>query len=205
MLEKLIAFVEEESAEVTLRSILQNLLPECELQIIRFQGKQHLFRNLLARLRGFKSWMSNDCLLLVLVDRDNDDCQNLKSRLEDIALQAGLVSKSAAPPGSRYQVVNRIVIEELESWFFGDWEAVRAGYPRVSATIPQKERFRNPDAISGGTWEAMEQVLQRAGYYKSGLSKIELARTVAQHMDQSRNTSHSFQAFHEVIADAVGV
>jgi hypothetical protein len=102
-------------------------------------------------------------------------------------------------------VAHRIIVEELESWFFGDWEAVRTGYPRVSATIPKKERFRIPDNISGGTWEAMEQVLQHAGYYKSGLSKIELARTVAQYMEPSRNKSRSFQVFHEAITATANV
>jgi hypothetical protein len=203
MLERLIVFVEEESAEAALLTLLPKLLPEPEFQIIRFQGKQDMLRKLLARLRGFHSWLPNNWLLLVLIDRDGDDCRDLKEKLEAIALQAGLISKSSARSGSRFQIVNRIVIEELESWFFGDWEAVRTGYPRVSATIPNKERFRDPDGISGGTWEAMEQVLQRAGYYQSGLGKIELARTVAQYMDPARNKSRSFQVFHEAIMAAV--
>lgn len=53
MLEKLIVLVEEESAEAALQAILPMLLPESEFQFIRFQGKQDMFRNLLARLRGF--------------------------------------------------------------------------------------------------------------------------------------------------------
>jgi hypothetical protein len=202
MLEKLIVFVEEESAEAALSTILPNLLPESAFQIIRFQGKQNMLRNLPARLRGFASWLPENWSILVLVDRDNDDCRELKGRLEAMARDARLSTKSSVQAGARFQLAIRIVIEELESWFFGDWEAVREGYPRVSPTIPNKERFRVPDEVSGGTWEAMEQVLQRAGYYKSGLSKIELARTVAQHMDPAKNRSHSFQVFHEAIMAA---
>jgi hypothetical protein len=128
MVSNLIAFVEEESVEAALNSILPKLLPESEFQIIRFQGKQDMLRNLMARLRGFKSWLPEDWMLLVLIDRDRDDCQDLKRQLETIATDAGFVTKSAAPCNSRFQVVNRIVIEELESWFFGDWEAVRRAY-----------------------------------------------------------------------------
>jgi hypothetical protein len=202
MLERLIALVEEESAEAALNLIMPRLLPQSDVQIIRFQGKQDLLQNLLARLRGLKSWLPDNWLLLVLVDRDRNDCKNLKQQLETIAKQAGLVSKSAVRRGSRFQVVNRIVIEELESWFFGDWEAVHFAYPKVPSTIPAKQKFRDPDAVVGGTWEALERIFRRAGYFESGLRKIELARSVAPHMEPTRNKSRSFQVFLEAIEAA---
>jgi hypothetical protein len=31
--------------------------------------------------------------------------------------------------------LNRIAVEELEAWFFGDIEALRAVYPKLSATL----------------------------------------------------------------------
>ncbi|MFP5207493.1 MAG: DUF4276 family protein [Acidobacteriota bacterium] len=198
----MIVFVEEESAEAALQSILPKLLPESELQIIRFQGKQNMLRHLPARLRGLQSWLPDNHLLLVLIDRDSDDCRQLKAGLERIAIQAGLVSKSAARSGSRFQIVNRIAIEELESWFFGDWKAVRRAYPKAPVTIPSQARYRDPDAISGGTWEALERILQNKGYCKSGLRKIELARSVAPHMEPSRNNSRSFQVFRDAIVAA---
>lgn len=205
MMGKLIVFVEEESAEAALQSILPKLLPESELQIIRFQGKQNMLRNLLARLRGFKSWLPENYLLLVLVDRDSDDCRELKAQLENIAKRAGLVSKSAARGRSRFQIVNRIAIEELESWFFGDWEAVRRVYAKAPATIPSQAQYRDPDAISGGTWEALERILQSKGYFESGLRKIELARSVAPYMEPTRNNSRSFQVFRDAIVEAAAL
>jgi hypothetical protein len=87
------------------------------------------------------------------------------------------------------------VIEELESWYFGDWEAVRGAYPRVSPTLPNSRGYRDPDAIRGGTWEALERQLQKAGYFAGGIRKIELARTLAPLMEPDRNTSHSFQVW----------
>jgi len=95
--------------------------------------------------------------------------------------------------GGSWTLVNRIAIEELESWYFGDWQAVLEAYPRVPKTIPAKAKYRNPDAIAGGTWESLERILQQAGYFTAGLRKIEAAMAVADGMVPERNKSHSFQ------------
>jgi hypothetical protein len=137
------------------------------------------------------------------VDLDDDHCRELKSRLETIASQAGLLTKTMAGKGNRFQVANRIAIEELEAWFFGDWQAVKTAYPRVSPTIPQKSAYRDPDAIAGGTWEAIERILKRAGYFSGGLRKLELARQVAPNMVPDRNSSRSFQCFWGAVSDAL--
>lgn len=60
-----------------------------------------------------------------------------------------------------------------------------------------------PDAIAGGTWEAMERVLRKAGYFNSGLRKLNLARSVAAHMDIHRNRSRSIQAFATAVVSAM--
>jgi hypothetical protein len=195
MLAKLIVFVEEPSMEAALQELLPKLLGDVEFQIIRFQCKDELLLRLPQRLAGYAAWLPQSVALLVLVDRDDDDCSVLKQQLENMAAAARLVSKTAAGPGQRFQIVNRIAIEELEAWFFGDWTAVQAAFPRVPATVPQKASFRDPDTIAGGTWEALERVMQQAGYFKPRLRKIECARAVAEHMEPARNRSASFQAF----------
>lgn len=204
MLEKLIVLVEELSMEVALEQLLPKILAnvDVEFQIIRFQCKDDLLKKAPTRLKGYASWLPDSHRILILVDRDDDDCGMLKAQLEDMAATAGLVTKSAAAHGQRFQVVNRIVIEELEAWFFGDWQAVQNAYPHVPATIPKKAAFRDPDAIAGGTWEAMARVLKRAGYFQTGLLKLELARSVATHMDPARNSSRSFQIFMAAIMAA---
>ncbi len=195
MLEKLIVFVEEYSMEAALEWLLPKLLGDIEFQIIRFQCKDDLLKKSPDRLRGYASWLPANWRILVLVDRDDDDCVALKAELESMAAAAGLLTKTAVGQERAFQVVNRIAIEELEAWFFGDWSAVKAAYPRVAATISQKVGFRDPDAIAGGTWEALERVMMKAGYFSTGLRKLECARTVAQHMEPHRNTSRSFHAF----------
>lgn len=204
MLEKLIVFVEEYSMEAALEQLLPKLLGNIEFQIFRFQCKDDLLKRTPERLKGYASWLPESWRILVLVDRDDDDCAVLKDDLENMAAAACLLTKTAVGHGQHFQVVNRIAIEELEAWFFGDWAAVRAAYPRVPATVPQKAGFRDPDAIAGGTWEAMERVFKKAGYFSTGLRKLELVRSVAAHMDINRNGSRSFQAFANAVTAAMG-
>ena len=203
MLEKLIVLVEEPSMEVALEHLLRKMLTGVQLEIRRFQCKSDLLKNLPSRLRGYSAWLPSGWAILVLVDRDDDDCKALKQGLEKAAAAAGLRSKSKAGDGNPFQVVNRIAIEELEAWFFGDWAAVQAAFPRVPPTLTSKAGFRDPDAVLGGTWEALERVLKRAGYFKTGLRKVECSRLVAQHMDPARNSSKSFQAFSDAVVSAV--
>lgn len=204
MLEKLIVLTEEPSMEIALNLLLPRMLGDIDFKIYPFQGKKDLLKQLPSRLKGYKSWLPKTWAILVLVDRDDEECVQLKQRLEKMATQAGLATKTSAGHGKRFQVVNRILVEELEAWFFGDWQAVLAAYPRVSGTIPRQTKYRDPDAIAGGTWEAIERILKRAGYFKGGLRKMELAREIAEHMDPEHNTSRSFQAFRSAVAAVAG-
>jgi len=106
-----------------------------------------------------------------------------------------------AQNGSRFRVLNRIAVEELEAWFFGDVEAINQAYEGVPLTLGTKSAYQDPDAIKGGTWEAMERELQRAGYFKGGLAKIKAARAISANMVPSRNRSRSFQLFRKGLLD----
>ncbi len=188
-------FLEEPSAEALLQGLLPKFVPGgTTWNPIVFQGKTDLLGNLERRLKGYKSWMPDDWKIVVLIDEDRANCQELKARMEAAAAAAGFFTKTAAR-GGKFVVLNRIAVEELEAWFFGDVVALAAAFPGVSPTLRAKAAYRNPDAITGGTWEALERVLQRAGYYGGGLPKIEVAREMAIHMEVSRNTSPSFQTF----------
>ena len=99
-------------------------------------------------------------------------------------------------------MANRVVVQELEAWYFGDWEAVRSVYPRVNASIPRRAGYRDPDAIPD-TWEAFERILRKAGYFKTGLRKIEAARAIAPHINLKQNRSGSFQQFRRAIMEAM--
>ncbi len=76
-------------------------------------------------------------------------------------------------------------------------------YPKISSSIPKQSKYGNPDAIMGGTWEAFERVLQKHGYYKQGLSKVEIAGQLGKCMDPERNSSRSFASLRDAIADVI--
>ena len=61
--------------------------------------------------------------------------------------------------------------------------------------------FHNPDAIAGGTWEALERVLKKSGYYPSGMPKVETARNISKYMEPHRNISKSFQVFRDALQE----
>ncbi len=194
--------VEEPSMEAFLRELLPRMLPaECTFKIHPFQGKPDLLDKLQNRLRAYAKWLPDNYRIFVIVDRDNDNCEQLKQKLENIASRTQLLTRSQAR-SRLWQLVNRIAIEELEAWYFGDWQAVRNAYPRVSKKIPNQARYRHPDAIRGGTWEAFERILKRHGYFKTGLRKTEAARDVGIHIDANRSRSHSFVKFREAIIEA---
>lgn len=188
--------------EAFLRALLPRLLPQDRtFDVHPFQGKSDLLDKLEQRLRGYVAWLPADWRIVVVVDRDDDDCRALKRKLEAIASRAGLRTRTRAGNAS-WQLVNRIAVEELEAWYFGDWEAVCSAYPRASVNVPNRKAFREPDAVAGGTWETFERVMQARGYFNGGLPKIETARAIGAYLDPERSSSHSFQAFSAAISEA---
>lgn len=201
--EHLEILVEERSMEVFLRELLPRLLGErATFNVHPSQGKDDLLRNLPARLRGYAAWLPEHWRVIVVVDRDDQDCHALKAMMEEASAGAGLPTRSSGGAGS-WRVATRIAIEELEAWYFGDWSAVQEAYPKVPKTLADKAAYRDPDKIVGGTWEAFERVLRKAGYFQSGLSKIEVARLLGQRLDATRNRSHSFGVFRDAVLEAL--
>ena len=189
--------------EAFLRVVLPMILGRTQFNIRPFQNKDQLLKHLPTRLQGYAQWIPANHKIVVLVDRDSEDCERLKAQLEQIALSAGLATRSQPADGC-FTVINRIVIEELEAWYFGDWQAVQKAYPEVSQFIPALPRYQDPDAIQGGTWEHFGRVLRRAGYYESGLRKIEAAQSIGPYIDPENSRSHSFQCFRDALRELVG-
>jgi hypothetical protein len=193
--------VEEPSMEAFLAGLLPRLLSgQATFAIHVHQGKSDLLAKLGGRLRGYSKWLPDFARIVILVDRDDDNCAALKNQMEQAAAAADLVSRTVSG-GADWQVLNRIAIEELESWFFGEWTAVRKVYPKVSAGIPNKSAFRQPDAIAGGSWEALERVLQKAGYHAGGLRKLEAANAIGKQFDCDLANSPSFILLRDALLD----
>lgn len=191
--------LEEPSAEAALEIILPKILSDnIYFTCHAFEGKHDLLRKLPVRLKGYRRWIPDDWRIIVLIDEDRADCRKLKAGLEEAAHNAGFVTKSSASQEGDFQVVNRLAIEELEAWFFGDIEALRNAYHRVS----RNAQYQDPDAIENGTSEALWRALRR--YYPKRLPKPKVARNIAQYMEPCRNTSRSFQVFVEGLKACVG-
>ena len=105
-----------------------------------------LFDQLPAKLRGFGKYMDAQCLGLVLIDVENDDCEQLLA-----GLHALLRSLPAKPP----RVLFRLAMEETESWFLADSNAIKQAFPNAKLGL-----IRNiaPDARVGA-WEKLAECL----------------------------------------------
>lgn len=200
---KLDFYVEEPSAEAALKQLVPAILgkqaEQFEINIFAFNGKQALLKKLPNRLKSYQTWFKADKALslkiIVLLDRDNDDCSELKEKLNKLAEDAGLVTRTVH--AEQYHVINRIVIEEIEAWFFGDVAAICQAYPSVPASLANRAKYRDPDAIRGGSWEQLEVVLRKE--HPGGLEKIRAAKEISQHMNPDNNRSKSFQLFRDTL------
>lgn len=188
--------VEEPSAEEALRHVLPKLVRgRARWKLVNFGSKYKLLKALPARLAAYRVRIARGepLRVVVRVDRDSDDCAALKRQLETMARAAGLATKTCPDAKGQFLVVNRIAIEELESWFIGDPAALRLAFSGLPAIDTGKGNFRNPD--NGGSWEALHRFLKKHGIYKSSYPKIDAARRIGPGLDLQANRSRSFQVF----------
>ncbi|MEK8022014.1 MAG: DUF4276 family protein [Candidatus Parabeggiatoa sp.] len=180
--------VEELSMEMTLDILVPKIIgPQHTFDIHNFQGKKKLLKRLPKRMQAYANFMPDDWRIVVLVDRDNDDCKQLK---QELCTASRVVIKKKGNV-----VLHRIAIEELEAWFLGDIPAIRIEFPKVPAKLDKQQKFRDPDAIKGGTWETLDKLLKDHGYQT--LFKTQLAQQVAPNMTIENNRSSSFKHFRD--------
>ena len=141
--------VEEPSMEEALRLLLPKILKAVPFEVFPFQCKDELLKRLPQRMQGYAnrirgdSWFRDHARVVIIVDRDDEDCAALRGRMDDIARGAGLTVR-APPAGPNWNVVNRLAIEELEAGYFGDWAAVQAAYPKVPPCWSKRRYRRRP-------------------------------------------------------------
>ena len=181
--------------EVLLEALLPDLLAgRASHKVIVFNGKQDLQKKLPQRLPAYAKRVCTEPLgVVVLIDRDSEDCKKLKRCLESKAASAGLATKTAPSADGFFHVVNRIVVDELEAWLLGDVQALCAAYPRLPEGLGRQAKYRDPDAIKGGSKEQLRQEL--SARYPTFLPTLEMVRAIAPHLDPARNRSQSFQTF----------
>ena len=190
--------VEEQSCERALQVLLPKIVPGTPFNIRTFEGKQDLLRRLPNRLRGYVAWNRDgvDRKIVVVVDRDDDDCQELKTRIEQLFASAGFATLTAGRSGVPAHACTRVVVQHLEAWLVGDLPALRTVYPKIPETLDRQSRYRDPDAVPGGAWRALERLLADKGY-ATRLEKVKTAGAIAPHMDVENNRSASFCTFRD--------
>lgn len=171
----IVILCEERSMRETLSALVSRcyseLLEGVHWQIVFFQGKADLERNI---ARKMKSWNYGEPHFIILRDKDGADCKALKARLQDQASQAG----------KPFHI--RIVCEELESWFLGDLTAIEAAFPDTRATrFSATAKYRNPDLLTN----ASDELARLTGVF----GKISKATAIAPHLEPERNNSPSFR------------
>jgi hypothetical protein len=190
--------VEGYSDSISIKHILErglNLQEDIDFRIHPHRGKgmlpkkinskpnpldRSLLHQLPAKLRGY-SCLNDEYLILVVVDSDNENCRDLKSSL--VEMYNNLDKKPQ-------NVLFRIVVEECESWFLADPNAIRSAYPR--AKIERVINYR-PDTVIEA-WEKLAETLGKKPNDCDGGDKLEWASRISPHLDLEDPKSPSLKA-----------
>jgi hypothetical protein len=139
---------------------------------------QGLLDQLPAKLKGFGSYLGHEACVLVVVDVDDTPCHQLLADLQEM-----LASLPTRPP----YVLFRLAIEETESWFIADANAVKSAYPKARL---QRLRAVVPDTVCGA-WEVLAAALGYKPEEVTGADKSAWAKAIAPHLNLVTPTSPS--------------
>lgn len=142
--------------------------------------RRGLLDQLPAKLRGYGKSLEAHSLVLVVIDADDQDGDELLAQLE--AMLTLLPDKP--------QVLFRLAIEETESWFIADIEALRKAYP--NAVDVRGLRRIPPDAVVGA-WEKLAEALGVDKKMVAGTTKFQWAQKIAPYLDLDHPKSPSLK------------
>lgn len=147
-------------------------------------GHDFLLTQLPLKLRNYGRMASSTFspAVVVLVDADRQDCKTLKNSLLDMLRELDYKPR---------HVLFRIAVEETESWFLAQPEAVRAAYSRANLSAL---RGIAPDAVCGA-WQRLAEALGLNPKDCDGQDKHEWATAIAPHLDLEDPPSPSLRAF----------
>lgn len=196
--------VEDASGEELLRALLPKLIGEQGVlhswRLHAFKGIGRIPKNLKATsdpagrilldqlprlLRGYGKTPGIDAVVVVL-DADRRNCRDFLSELQM------LLTRCDPAPRTMF----RLAIEEVESWYLGDREALKTAYPRAKADVLS---HYVQDSVCG-TWECLADAvypggsiaIKKTGWPLPGQIKFEWAQKIGPLLEPDRNTSPSF-------------
>ena len=143
-----------------------------------------LLDQLPSKLRVYAKRPPQTVVVLVIVDTDDTPCVEL---LHD--LNTMLEALSEKP-----QVLFRMAIEEIESWFISDVNALRSAYPkRLDKSVL---KGLEPDAIVGA-WEKLAKALKFDESSAGPGVKLGWAEKISPHLNLDQPRSPSLRKFIE--------
>jgi hypothetical protein len=141
--------------------------------------EQKLLPLLPSKLRAYGK-NSPEHAVVVVVDADRDNCQALKQSL------VTLYQTTNPRPA---KVLFRIAVEEMESWFIADTNALVQAYPGAQIA---NLAFVPPAAVVGA-WEELARALGLDPSRCSGADKEEWAKTISPHLNLDAPMSPSLK------------
>ena len=174
-MKQLVFLLEEESMKALLDVLLPQILPQgINFICIPHEDKQDLEKSIPRKLRA---WQTPGTSFVIVRDKDQADCLEVKKRLVNLCAQAG-----------RSDGLVRIACHELESWFLGDLAAVEKAFNIKKLAEQQCNRkYKEPDKLSNAS-EELEKLVK-------GYRKVSGAKKIAAYMTIDENYSHSFNCF----------
>jgi len=168
-----------------MKRMLENLLPRMNLrfetEFLVCKGKVDFKERMPVML---KKYYDKNAFFIVLRDKDNDNCIELKNKLRD----------KIKGIGRPFRV--RIVCRELESWYLAQPEAVKKAFPDGDLKPSKSNKgkiFKEPEKY--GSKEFMEYVNQKQQ------AKVKWATMMGSELDPDSTKSHSFHVFIRTLRD----
>jgi len=127
--------VEEPSAKAALELLVPKIVPGTSFAIRDFDGKPNLLQRLPGILKSFAARLTwEDIRIVVVVDRDDDNCLQLKQMLSDCAAAAGLPMLCSPGPELPAEMTNSAPVSaviRLTADDIGSVPSLGHGLPRL--------------------------------------------------------------------------
>jgi len=173
----IVVFTEEASGKIVAEALAAKMGLASRTMCLEHQGRAELessFPRKIAAWRGPKPPR-----FIVMRDNDGADCRERKAHLLTLA-----------PKAAAERVKVRLVLQELESWYLGDLDAVARAElidERKLARAKAMAKYREPEAIRDAKAEFKREIAFGG--------QRELARKIAPHLSLTSNRCKSFFAF----------
>lgn len=149
--------------------------------------KRMLLNQLPRLLQGYGRTPGIDAVVVVM-DTDKRNCADVLAELNEV-----LAYCSPAPKNTLF----RLAIEELEAWYLGDRQALRAAYPRPRLDVLNRYVQDSPcntwELLADAIYPGGSSAIKKEGWPLPGQVKHEWAEQIAPRLEPSRNASPSFR------------